>query len=141
MTTIDRDLLRNWMWSEACEVLARAERLHSEFYRLAGQTTTPNWVPPVDVVETEGEVVVLVALPGVGQDQIEARIEGQQLIVAGTRFLPANLRTAKIHRLELPQGRFERVVPLPAGTYAAVERTTLEGCLVIILRKSGGSRG
>ena len=36
------------------------------------------------------------------------------LVVAGTRALPDELRTAIIHRLELPQGRFERRVRLPA---------------------------
>jgi len=27
------DFSRSWMWSEACEMLARAERLHREFFR------------------------------------------------------------------------------------------------------------
>ena len=39
------------------------------------------------------------------------------LLIAGERVLPQELRTATIHRLELPQGRFERQVPLPAGRY------------------------
>jgi len=32
---MDRDLTRNWMWSEACEMLARAERLNRELFRPA----------------------------------------------------------------------------------------------------------
>ena len=31
-----RDLARDWMWSEACEMLARAERMHRELFRPAG---------------------------------------------------------------------------------------------------------
>jgi hypothetical protein len=61
--------------------------------------------------------------------------------VAGSRVLPAELRTAVIHRLELPQGRFERRVRLPAGRYAAVRRTMSHGCVLITLEKLRASHG
>jgi hypothetical protein len=38
--------------------------------------------------------------------------------------------------MELPQGRFERRVPLPAGRYGAVTRQVWNGCLIINLRKA-----
>jgi HSP20 family protein len=130
------------MWSEACEMLARAERLHREFFRpTGGVARLPAWEPPVDMLETEREVLVLVALPGVVPDQVEAVVDGNDLVVAGTRVLPSELRTAIIHRLELPQGRFERRVRLPAGRYSAVRRSAGEGCLVITLQKLGTFRG
>ena len=52
----------------------------------------------------------------------------------------AELRTAVIHPLELPQGRFERRVRVPAGRYGAVLRSAVNGCLLIILQKSGAAR-
>ena len=128
----------DWMWSEACEMLARAERMHREFFRPARAVSqAPAWEPPVDVLETDREVQVLMALPGVDPDRVEAAIDGAELVVAGSRVLPAALRTAVIHRLELPQGRFERRVRLPAGRYAAVHRAMADGCLVITLQKVG----
>jgi HSP20 family molecular chaperone IbpA len=93
------------------------------------------------MIETERAVLVLVALPGVDPDQVQATIDGDDLIVAGSRVLPAELRTAVIHRLELPQGRFERRVRLPAGRYSAVHRAEAHGCGVITLEKAGGSHG
>jgi HSP20 family protein len=139
---MDRSFQRDWMWSEACEMLARAERLHRELFRPAHPAAPgPSWVPPVDVLETEGAVLVLVALPGVEPDRVEAAIEGDDLLIAGTRVLPAELRTAVIHRLELPQGRFERRLRLPPGRYSAVQRRDVCGCLLITLTKSGASRG
>lgn len=133
-----RDLARDWMWSEACEMLARAERMHRELFRPAGtQARQPAWEPPVDVLETENEVLALVALPGVDIENAEAVIEGSELVIAGTRVLPKELRTAMIHRLELPQGRFYRRVRLPAGRYTGVRRAVAAGCLVITLQKAG----
>ena len=98
------------------------------------------WEPPLDMIETEQEVLVLIALPGVNPQQVEAVLDGNDLVVAGARVLPIELRTAIIHRLELPQGRFERRVRLPAGRYSAVRRSVSNGCLVFALDKAGVSR-
>ncbi len=137
-----RDVARDWMWSEACEMLARAERMHRELFRPAGtQARVPAWEPPVDILETEYEVLVLVALPGVDAESAQAAIEDGDLVIAGTRVLPAELRTATIHRLELPQGHFYRRLRLPPGRYSAVRRAVVAGCLVITLQKAGSHRG
>jgi HSP20 family protein len=137
-----RDLARDWMWSEACEMLARAERLHRDFFRPAGtEARLPSWEPPVDILETESAVLALVALPGVEPDNAQAVIEDGHLVIAGTRTVPAEWRTATIHRLELPQGRFFRRIPLPAGRYNGVRRSVVAGCLVITLQKAGTNRG
>jgi HSP20 family protein len=133
-----RDVARDWMWSEACEMLARAERMHREMFRPAGtQARQPAWEPPVDILENENQVLVLVALPGVDMEDAQAAIEDGDLVIAGTRVLPKELRTATIHRLELPQGRFYRRVRLPAGRYSGVRRAAVAGCLVITLQKTG----
>ena len=123
-------------------MLARAERLHREFFRpVRSPTSAPTWEPPVDVLETGREVLVLVALPGVDPDRVEVAIEGDELVIVGMRVLPPELRTAMIHRLELPQGRFERRVRLPSGQYRSVRRSTENGCLLIRLDKTEASRG
>ena len=49
-------------------------------------------------------------------------------------MLPPELQRAVIHRLELPQGRFERRIPLPAGRYA-LRSAAGYGCLVFTLEK------
>jgi HSP20 family protein len=123
-----------WMWSEALEMLARAERLRSQMFQ-PQLRPVPSWEPPVDVLETDREVLVLAALPGVDPEQVEAVIHGGDLVIAGHRILPRALRTAVIHRLELPQGRFERRIPLPPGRYEGVRRTSEDGCLVVTLTK------
>ncbi len=137
-----RDLARDWMWSEAVEMLARAERMHRALFRpAASEARQPAWEPPVDILESDHEVLVLVALPGVGVDDAQAVIEDGDLVIAGTRVLPPELRTATIHRLELPQGRFYRRLRLPAGRYSGVRRAAIAGCLLVTLQKAGPNRG
>ena len=132
---------RYWMWSEAFEMLARAERMRDQFVRPARTRPQVAWEPPVDVLETERMALVLVALPGVDLESVEAAIDGDELVVSGARVYPPEMRTAVIHRLELPQGRFERRVRLPPGRYAAIERSSSHGCLLITLKKPEASHG
>jgi HSP20 family protein len=125
----------NWMLSEAIDSLARAQRLRQQFFSLQSTVGAASWEPPIDVLETESEILILVALPGVDPDQVEAVIDSGTLVVSGQRVLPAELRNARIHRLELPQGRFERRIVLPAGRYA-VSRFAINGCVGLRLSKS-----
>lgn len=125
-----------WMWSEACEMLMRAERLHRQLFQPNGGRRLPSWEPPADVLETESHIVIYVALPGVSQDDVELAIQGGDLVIAGLRILPRELQNALIHRLELPQGRFERRITLPAGRYNQIAKKTADGCLLISLRKA-----
>ncbi len=125
----------DWMWSEALQMLARAERLHQQMFQPVGHRAQVSWQPPVDVLETEREVLVLAALPGVDPAKVEASIDGATLVISGQRVLPRELHSAIIHRLELPQGRFERRVALPPGRYNGVKRAEVHGCLVVSLSK------
>jgi HSP20 family protein len=130
------------MWSEACAMLLRAERLHRQVFRPTKPAEMgPAWEPPVDILETDQEVLVFVGLPGVDADQVETIIDDGDLFVAGTRQLPSVLRTAAIHRLELPQGRFERRIRLPAGRYQRVRRAMVDGCVLVTLEKMGVAHG
>src|SRR5258708_19768671 len=57
----------NWMLSEAIDSLARAERLRQQFFSLQSRAGSrePSWEPPIDVLETEREILILAALPAV----------------------------------------------------------------------------
>ncbi len=128
---------RQWMWGDALEMLARAERLQQQLFQpVRAVSAHPVWTPPVDVLETEREVLIIAALPGVSEDAVSLVLDGGCLIIAGERILPPELRTAGIHRLELPQGRFERRVPLPPGRYDQIRHRAVDGCLQVSLRKT-----
>ena len=119
------------MWAEACEILDRAEHLRRQFYQ---PSRVASWEPPVDVFETERDLWILVALPGVGAADLRIAVSEGVVIVAGERRLPVQAR-AVIHRLEIPHGSFERRIKLPAGRYEMDRRELADGCLVLGLRK------
>jgi HSP20 family protein len=124
------------MWAEACEMLDRADRLHRQFFQVsASQQRGPNWEPPVDLYETEEEVGILVALPGVEPANVQVVIEDGTLIVTGMRAMPAADRASVIRRLEIPHGRFERRIELASGRYELRRRDLVNGCLLLTLRQ------
>ncbi|HWA62982.1 MAG TPA: Hsp20/alpha crystallin family protein [Caulobacteraceae bacterium] len=128
---------REWMWGQALDILARAERLRQgAFQPVRSVREAPTWTPPVDVLESDREVLIIAALPGVRESEVSLALDGACLVIAGQRALPDALRTAVIHRLELPQGRFERRVPLPAGRYDQIAHRAVDGCLLVSLRKA-----
>lgn len=126
---------RSWMWAEALDLLQSAERLQRQFFQLGAAQGAPTWEPPVDLYETGNELWILVALPGVTADQLEVIIDGATLVVRGERPLPLGARGATILRLEIPYGRFQRRIALPAGRLQILERKLENGCLVLCLQR------
>lgn len=126
------------IWGEALEMLDRAERLQRQFFRLQGTARTgPSWLPPVDIFEQEGSLLIVVALPDVPPEQVEVLSESGGLVVRGERPLPTACRQAVIRQLEIPYGRFERRIALPAGEFVLARKAFSDGCLALVLQKEG----
>ena len=123
---------KNQMWAEACAMLKQAEQLHRQFFEPS--RSGARWEPPVDVFETERELCIIAALPGVAPEAVRVEFEGQTLVIVGTRQLPKAGRNANILRLEIPYGRFERRITLTARLQLA-ERELRHGCLILTFVK------
>jgi len=124
------------MWEQAFDLLERADRLQRHFFRLgADRAKGRSREAPIDVMETERRLVIIVALPGIVPDHLEIVVGDSALSVVGERavHLPVD---ALIHRLEIPYGRFERRIALPAGRFEIEERALEHGCLRLVLRKT-----
>ena len=103
------------MWSEALRLLDRADRLHRQFF-LAHEPAS--WEPPVDVVESGGELRLQLALPGVSPDAVSVAADrGRHHRLTRIRGFPCREPDAHIHRLEIPYGRFQRRIELPLERY------------------------
>ena len=126
----------DWMWAEACELIDQAERLHRRFFHLNARSRVA-WEPPVDMFEGDGEVVIVVAMPGVTSDRVQVSHEQAALVVRGERPLPFARQALAVRQLEIPYGAFERRIPLPAGRFEAAAPELTQGCLLIRLRRIG----
>jgi HSP20 family molecular chaperone IbpA len=77
-----------------------------------------------------------VALPGVVACDVEVVAQGGEVVVRAHRPQPLADACHAVRQLEIPYGRFERRVQLPAGTYEAVSRELTHGCLILRLRRT-----
>ena len=60
---------KHQMWAEACALLKQAEQLHRQFFEPAREgARAARWEPPVDMFETERELWIIAALPGVAPE-------------------------------------------------------------------------
>jgi len=103
-----------WLWNEACAMIERAEQLQRSFFLPGkGPKAAAHWEPPIDVSEDGNELTVLAAVPGVKSDDIEMSLQGDMLPIAAMRSILSPSNEARIHRLEIPHGRFERHIKIP----------------------------
>jgi HSP20 family protein len=119
------------MWADACAAMERAERLRRQFFH----HRAPHWEAPIDVFETDEALLILVALPGVELDSITVTLNAGTLIVRGERPLPGELQQARILRMEIPYGHFERRIDLPPVPFRISGRHLANGCLMLRLAK------
>lgn len=126
----------SWMWSEAVIALERAEQRHRHFFALMGASSyTPTWEPPVDMFETDDDIWIVVALPGVSADSVVLRVEAAELVIQTMRPTRTGIETMRIRRLEIPYGAFERRIELPPGRYALRDKRMVDGCLELHLTR------
>jgi HSP20 family protein len=128
----------NWMWAQACDLLDEAERRHRQFFRLAasGQTRVA-WEPPVDILEDDRNITIIVALPGVPADCVQVVYDEGTLIIRATRRIPFFGSGAAMRRIEIPYGIFERRIEVPVSHPENATHRLLDGCLILTLPKTG----
>ena len=90
-------------------------RLMSAFLGQANGETARNWVPTVDVWETEQEVVYAFDLPGIPEDKIAVEFDDGSLTVSGERERTDEVGDDRFYRFERRFGSFSRTVGLPQG--------------------------
>ncbi|HEY6483590.1 MAG TPA: Hsp20/alpha crystallin family protein [Steroidobacteraceae bacterium] len=132
----------DWMWTQACELLDRADRMQRQFVRYVGPSEDAAvWEPPVDIQETTEGLHFIFALPGVDPEQIRISLTHEALTVSAVR--PARLGTAGsiVRRLEIPHGRFLRRIALAGARMQLGESRYMNGCLEVCLQWSADQRG
>lgn len=105
------------------EMREQIERMFNDFSEETGfpmfgkgavsSLKTGNWMPPVEISETDDEVRVCVALPGVKPEDINVEVTGNALLLSGETRKESKQDEKQFHRSEFQYGQFMRRVTLP----------------------------
>ena len=97
------------------EMLELQRSLDRLFGGLPGgvEQTSAGWQPPVDIFETEGDIVIKVELPEVRKEDVEVNLDDRTLTIRGERKLENEDRREGYHRIERIYGQFARSFTVP----------------------------
>ena len=110
---------------EAFEMLREADRLHRQFLTLALGRRARAGSRRSTSSRTRTRCVVRVALPGVAPTTSRSAPTARDCPSSGVPV--AGRRGTTIHRLEIPYGRFERTIELPARPLRPRQREVVDG--------------
>lgn len=80
-----------------------------------GSSYARRWIPAMDLVETDEDLVLRADLPGLDRDDIEIEVKDNTLTVSGERKGEHEEKGEGFYRVERAFGRFSRSLGLPQG--------------------------
>lgn len=93
--------------------------------------------PPVNISETDGEIIVTSEIPGMDTGDIELTLNEKSLVIRGAK----KNEVGNYYRQERPTGSFQRIVNLNVPVQADGIRATMkDGLLRVVLPKARESR-
>jgi len=97
-----------------------------------------NWSSPaIDMYQTDNEVVVKAALPGIKSDEVQINVTGDILTLRGETKQEEEKKDKSWHLREQRWGAFERSVRLPTTVVADQAKADFDnGILTVTLPKS-----
>ena len=99
--------------------------------------TVADWIPTVDISETEGEYLIKAELPEVRKEDVKVTVENGVLTLQGERRQEKEEKGKRFHRVERSYGSFVRSFSLPESVdESAVKAEYKDGVLHVTLQKS-----
>jgi HSP20 family protein len=108
---------------------------------LSEPRTSRPWSPPVDIIETENELILKADVPDVDSKDIDIQVENQTLTLKGHRHFEKEDGSKGYHRIERSYGTFVRSFTVP--TTVDTEKVQAEyrnGVLTIRLPKKEAAK-
>jgi HSP20 family protein len=130
-------------WNPSRELADLSDRLNRVFARVPRgrevneAMTVADWVPVVDISETDAEYVIKAEIPGVKKEDMSVTLEHDVLSIRGMRRQEAEGNSKKYHRVERSYGNFVRNFSLPdLVDDAKLEAVVKDGILTLHLPKT-----
>jgi len=104
--------------------------------RTGEESNLTSWAPPVDIFETEHELVVKADLPAVDPKDLDIRVENNILTIRGERKFEKNVDENNYLRVERAYGSFARSFSLANTVNAeAIKADYQNGVLTLSIPK------
>ncbi len=105
-------------WDPFRNLLTLQERMNRLFDESLHRGDTESfdrgtWTPPVDIYETEQEVVLVTEIPGMDEKDVEIEVRDNVLTLKGERVMEKSVNQESYHRVERAYGHFSRSFTLP----------------------------
>ena len=105
------------------------------------EVSNRNWVPPVDIQETEEGYRLQAELPGLTKEDIDITLENNVLRLSGERKFERDVKKESFHRVERTYGTFSRAFALPQQVNAEKVQAAFEnGVLTVTVPKAEQAR-
>jgi HSP20 family protein len=99
--------------------------------------TVADWMPTVDISETESEYLIKAELPEVRKEDVKVMVENGVLTLQGERRQEKEEKGRRFHRVERSYGSFVRSFTLPESVdEGGVKAEYKDGVLALHLPKS-----
>lgn len=104
----------------------RADMNHVVARAVVGSGHRVDWLPPVDVVDSDGAVMITADLPGLNADEVTVPMHDDVLTPSGERRGPAHSKGPRHLRAARAHGRVQPVVRLSVSTDATEVRAVVD---------------
>jgi len=91
----------------------RFSDIMDEFFNDVVSARRDNFVPSIDISETEDQFLISAELPGMKKEDININLENGRLSINGERSFESEQNGKKYHRIETKYGSFNRSFQLP----------------------------
>lgn len=99
-------------------------------------TSNSQWLPEVDIVENESELILTAEMAGLTQNDIDLSIENNELILKGKKLMEESSDVKHYHRMERRYGSFTRTFKLPKIIDSEnIQASFVDGVLKVVLTK------
>lgn len=120
----------------------RMNRWMSQVFPQRTLAETMEWLPNVDMIDSDGEYIITAETPGMSKDDIDIDVQEGVLTLSGEKKESKEHESAHHRYFERRYGSFERSFTLPRAVDAEkVKAEYKDGVLTIHLPKTEGSRG
>lgn len=99
------------------------------------------FIPKINVEETETEIVVTAEVPGMSEKDIDIRLTDDHLELVGEKKLESERKEGQVTYFESSYGKFQRIVPLGIEVdHDKVDASLEKGQLIVKLPKIKASQ-